>query len=79
MALAHHVGVKEMEHIAVTGGMHRFGQNDAAETAGAVVGDRRVGGHFGARPQHDRLAAGLEEDGLLEFLAAPAKRFVERA
>ena len=47
------------------------------DTVGARVLDASVGGKLVASPQHDGHASGLEEHGLLDFLAAPAEPFVE--
>ena len=54
-------------------------QDDATERAGSVVVDPGIGRELVAAPQHDRLAASLEEDGLLYFLAVPTELLVKGA
>jgi hypothetical protein len=64
-------------------GPHVLRQRDAAETVGGTIGarvlDARVGGELLPSPEDDGRAAGLDEDGLLDFLAPPTERLVEAA
>ena len=53
-------------------------QDDAIEAARAAIGHAAVLGELGPPPQDHGHAPGLEEDGLLALLAAPAQAFVER-
>ena len=67
-------------------GQHRVGlgsrpdvvrQDDAVEVARAAIGHAAVIGQLGPPPQDQGHAPGLEEDGLLGFLAVPAEALVE--
>src|SRR5207244_5085614 len=50
-------------------------QDDAVEAARAAIGHAAVLGELGAPPQDHGHGPGLEEDGLLHLLAAPAEAF----
>src|SRR5689334_17694287 len=72
---------------AVAGGRHHpvdlvaaadvLRECDAGEPACAVGRHPRVGGELVPAPEHHGHAAGLQEDGLLALLAAPAEALVE--
>jgi len=53
------------------------GEGDAGEAVLASVLDATVGSQPLASPENDPEAAGLEEDGFLDFVALPAERRVE--
>jgi hypothetical protein len=52
-------------------------EGDAAEAVGFAGFQAAVGGELVPAPQDESESAGLEEDGLLDFLPLPAERFVE--
>jgi hypothetical protein len=52
-------------------------EGDASEGTGSVVVDSGVGRELVTGPQHHRLPTRLEEDRLVQFLAAPAKLLVK--
>src|SRR5690606_34469327 len=59
-------------------GAHVVGRGDPAEAAGVVVADPGVLRELVPAPQHQRHAPGLEEDRVLDLLATPPQRLVER-
>src|SRR5262249_12387982 len=52
-------------------------QRHPAEAAGVRILHAGVRGQLATSPEHQRQTAGLEEDGLLDLLAAPAEPLVE--